>query len=271
MKTRIISGAVGVAILIIVLILHQTFVFPLALAFISTVALLELFRAADCMMYYISMAAAAVYSISVQFFTYYGGTRIANSIMILCILVLFLDFILHHNTMSYTKLTFMLAVTILVSKSLNLLIALLKMNDQFGIVYVILALSLAWIADTGAYFSGTLMGNKKLCPSISPKKTVEGFLGGMITSILIPMLFSFIYGKVADLSVNFLWLACTSILCAAVSVLGDLSASVLKRQRGIKDYGRIMPGHGGVMDRFDSVLFTIPLFYAMVNLFAIYQ
>ena len=74
MKTRIISGAVGVAILIIVLILHQTFVFPLALAFISTVALLELFRAADCMMYYISMAAAAVYSISVPFFTYYGGT-----------------------------------------------------------------------------------------------------------------------------------------------------------------------------------------------------
>ena len=129
---------------------------------------------------------------------------------------------------------------------------------------------MAWISDTGAYFAGTFFGKHKLCPEISPKKTVEGFFGGIVTDIVIMTVFSLIYSLVTGVHVHYWWLIFTAAVCSVISVLGDLSASILKRQQGLKDYGNIMPGHGGVMDRFDSVLFTVPAFYALECMFPIF-
>ncbi len=119
----------------------------------------------------------------------------------------------------------------------------------------------AWATDTFAYFTGYFFGKKKLCPTISPKKTVEGAVGGIIGSIVISLIFmKFIY---PDLLIHGVIIG---FLGSIVGQMGDLTASSFKRYVGIKDYGKIMPGHGGVLDRFDSILFTAPLVYYYILL-----
>ena len=117
-----------------------------------------------------------------------------------------------------------------------------------------IALCIPWVADTLAYFSGFFFGKKKLCPEISPKKTVEGAIGGVLgTGIAAVVVYGFVSGwEIWDLLPVFIG----AMILAVVSIYGDLFASVVKRHFGVKDYGKLFPGHGGIMDRFDS---TIPV------------
>ena len=125
------------------------------------------------------------------------------------------------------------------------------------------------MGDAGAYFVGSAIGKHKLCPDISPKKTVEGAIGGVVTTGIIFVIYAYFYRMVQlsmgvdDFSVNYIVLAVVGMVCAVLGMLGDLSASLVKRQTGIKDFGKLMPGHGGMLDRFDSVLFVAP-FLAIV-------
>lgn len=269
MKVRILSGVIGVALAILVLALHKTFVFPLAVAALICIALYELYHAGNCMHCLISAIAGFVYGAVMPFLQFYGNSSAMIAVSFLCFVAMFAELVLFHDRVSYQEILFIAAVTILVTNSLNLLNAMLHL-DAYGLAYVILALCSAWISDTGAYFVGSFLGKHKLCPEVSPKKTVEGFFGGIAADILVMILFSFVYHFISHAHVHYLWLIFTAIVCAVVSVLGDLSASVLKRQVGIKDFGNIMPGHGGVMDRFDSVLFTIPAFYALECMYPIF-
>ncbi|WZL74879.1 phosphatidate cytidylyltransferase [Clostridiaceae bacterium 35-E11] len=120
----------------------------------------------------------------------------------------------------------------------------------------------AWATDTFAYFTGYFLGSKKLCPNISPKKTVEGALGGIIGSVLSSFLFA--YYVIPELTVHCMIIG---FIGSILGQIGDLTASIFKRQAGIKDYGKIMPGHGGILDRFDSILFTAPAVYYYMILF----
>jgi phosphatidate cytidylyltransferase len=271
MKTRILSGLVAVLLLVIVLILHGTFVYPLCIGLISALAVSELFRADHCTRYTISLLTACVVAVATPIFRYYGLYGWENLVLVVGVMLLFFDFVQHHKARTFYQTAFMMMAMALVTYSMNLLVTLLHMNSKFGLVYVILALCAAWISDTGAYFTGTWIGKRKLCPEISPKKTVEGFLGGIAVDIIVMILVSVIYGWIAGVHVQYLWLIVTAAVCSVAGVLGDLSASLIKRQRNIKDFGKIMPGHGGVMDRFDSVLFTIPVFYACVSAIPIYS
>lgn len=131
-----------------------------------------------------------------------------------------------------------------------------------GSIYIWLVFIIAWGTDTSAYVFGNLFGKKKLCPNLSPNKTIEGSLGG----ILGPVLLTYIFAKY--LKLEHIWkLIPLSIIGSIVAQLGDLSASKIKRISNIKDFGFIIPGHGGVLDRFDSILFTAPLVYYYVNWF----
>lgn len=121
---------------------------------------------------------------------------------------------------------------------------------------------IAWSTDTFAYFGGFLWGNKKLCPKISPKKTIEGAISGIIGSMLVCAIFSYIFFA------NYILIfALLGAVGSVVSQVGDLAASQIKRQVGIKDYGNLIPGHGGILDRFDSVIFTAPVVYYFFILF----
>lgn len=270
MKTRIISGAVAVVILILVLILNRTFVFPLCIGLIAAMAILELFKADKCTKYVISLAAACGGAVLAPFFRFFGLWGWDTFVMVVAVMVMFFDFVKNHKERTFQQTAFMLVSAVFVTYSMNLLVSLLLMSNKFGVMYVILALCAAWISDTGAYFTGTFLGKHKLCPEISPKKTVEGFIGGIAADIVVMLLVSMTYGIIAGVHVQFLWLIFTAAVCSVSGVLGDLCASLIKRQRGIKDFGNIMPGHGGVMDRFDSALFTVPVFFACVSAIPIY-
>jgi len=116
------------------------------------------------------------------------------------------------------------------------------------------------VADSGAYFVGRSLGKHKLAPVVSPKKTVEGAIGGMIVNILGMMLYTFILSECFGFTqVNYFYAAIYGVLGAAASIIGDLTLSVVKRQVGIKDYGNLFPGHGGILDRFDSTMMVAPL------------
>lgn len=125
----------------------------------------------------------------------------------------------------------------------------------------------SWICDTFAYLSGMLLGKHKLAPVLSPKKSIEGAIGGVIGSALVGGLFSYlaIERLYPDQNVTWIFVIITAV-GAIIAQVGDLAASGIKRNEGIKDYGRLIPGHGGIMDRFDSVIFTAPMVYALTLL-----
>ncbi|MBQ8740449.1 MAG: phosphatidate cytidylyltransferase [Clostridia bacterium] len=131
-----------------------------------------------------------------------------------------------------------------------------------GIYYLLLVLNFACVCDMGAYFVGVSMGKTKLCPEISPNKTVEGALGGIISSVIATLIITLCFGYFSKILPAML---ITIPLCV-VGMIGDLFASIIKRKVGIKDYGDLIPGHGGILDRVDSVLFIAPLVYGLMTL-----
>lgn len=140
-----------------------------------------------------------------------------------------------------------------------------------GLYAVFMIFISSWICDTSAYLVGMLLGKHKLTPVLSPKKTIEGAIGGIAGSALIGFLFAYFAIMPSDIAVSktaatpFLF-ALIAASGAVLSQIGDLCASAIKRDMEIKDYGKLIPGHGGVMDRFDSVVFTAPIVYFLTLL-----
>lgn len=139
---------------------------------------------------------------------------------------------------------------------------LILIENSDNSIYIWTVFLTAFGTDIMAYFIGYAIGKHKLCPALSPKKTIEGAIGGIVGSVAFNLVFSLIVFKEFPL-----WLILFSIIGSVVSQLGDLSASLIKRKLGVKDYGKLIPGHGGILDRFDSVLFVAPILYIFLNLF----
>ena len=266
MKQRVISAIVGLCILALVIALFDTVLLNIAVAAIIAMSLYELFSAAGYQKLPVTRL-AIVFGAVVPFFSTALIGKILTLVCFVFALILLCLMIKHYKTVSAEQIGFMLFFSIAISFSLSCFI---YMRDMFGmavgIYAVIVALGGAWLNDTGAYFVGMKFGKHKLAPEISPKKTVEGFWGGIISSIFSQILLAFVYTQICafygvSIEINYAILAIASPFIALVSVVGDLSASAMKRQFGIKDFGNIMPGHGGVMDRFDSVYLNAVLVY----------
>lgn len=283
MKNRLISSAVGIVIALTVFWLHDTLVLPLILAAVADIILFELMRVVRGEQFWLAKSAVFLYGTAEIFLCYLEATGLAEQVALtdgarllllpVCLLMLFLEFLWHHGTFRLEQLCFMGASMYLVPWSLEKLICL-NYYDKNGLFYLILALCGAWIADSGAYFCGVAFGKRKLCPEISPKKTIEGFVGGLISNALVFSLLFWGYAMIWNVSFHLLdavKAALLGLVCAPISVVGDLVFSVIKREKGIKDYGKIMPGHGGLTDRFDSVLFVVPAFYAFVQILPIFK
>lgn len=138
----------------------------------------------------------------------------------------------------------------------------LTRNTQYGVYIVWMILISSWVCDTCAYFVGVTIGRKKIFPVLSPKKSLEGCIGGVIGSAIVGGLYAYLFVEDAIPDQKVLWVIV--FICAAgavMSMVGDLAASAIKRNHDIKDYGKLIPGHGGIMDRFDSVIVTAPMIY----------
>lgn len=134
---------------------------------------------------------------------------------------------------------------------------------ESGLEWTLLTVALVWGTDTGAYFSGRLFGRHKLWPAISPKKTIEGAAGGTILAIVIAILFYYVGNTIQQLSHAII----IGLVIAIVAQLGDFIESAIKRTYNVKDSGRILPGHGGFLDRFDSMIAVFPVMYFMITMF----
>ena len=135
-------------------------------------------------------------------------------------------------------------------------------NFEKGYLYVWLIFIISFCTDTFAYFAGVMFGKHKLIPKISPKKTIEGSIGGISGSIVGCILFGYLF------NLDIILMVCIGSIGSIVAQMGDLFASSIKRYVGIKDYGNLIPGHGGILDRFDSVILVSPFVYFMVRLFS---
>ncbi len=270
MATRIISGVVGAVIALLVLFLHNTIAFPIAAGIVAAVLMVEYLRVNSLFRYRISAIGAIALAAGLPLLTDGLRSRFRLMFSVICVVLVLFDYVRHQMKMSQKSFFTIIAGMLLIAVPMASAVTLNNTHEQHGLAYLVLALGGAWIADTGAYFVGSSMGRHKLCPNISPKKTVEGFVGGIIINVIFFLLFNLIYSAVCKangtaLSVSWVSSVVMGMACAALGTLGDLSASVLKRQLEIKDFGNIMPGHGGLLDRFDSVLLVLPFFCAYVQ------
>lgn len=147
--------------------------------------------------------------------------------------------------------------TLYITLFMSFIILLRNYVGRYGVFAVFL---FSWITDTGAYFTGSLIGKHKLEPELSPKKTVEGAVGGIVLTVIVSAVYMAVMKHFWNIDIHWLFLVASAI-GAVLSEFGDLVASAMKRNLGVKDFGWIFPGHGGMLDRFDSVVFIAPYVY----------
>ncbi|MDQ0214268.1 phosphatidate cytidylyltransferase [Oikeobacillus pervagus] len=175
---------------------------------------------------------------------------------VLMVMLLFLSYmVMTKNRFTFDDVSYYMLVALYIGFGFHYLIE----TREAGIQYVFFALFITWGTDSGAYFIGRSFGKRKLWPEISPKKTIEGFFGGIFTALVIAAIFAFI----ADLDVSMIKLLLATVVLSAFGQMGDLVESALKRHYNVKDSGNILPGHGGILDRTDSWLFVFPLLHIL--------
>lgn len=160
---------------------------------------------------------------------------------------------------SFKDTAFQLFGIIYLGGTLSYLLKIRALPDGFR--YLLLTMLFIWMSDSAAYFTGMLFGKHKLAPALSPKKSIEGSIGGLFFTILLAILLAYIW------HLSLLKLVGMAILVNIFSQLGDLVESAIKRQADIKDSGKLLPGHGGVLDRFDSTFFAMPIVYQYLFFF----
>lgn len=273
MKTRIITSVVGLALLALVMIFYETVFFNLVFAAITLLAIHELFNAFGFTKkesyIYIGFAIMAILVMLSDIPAVASVIKLAGYVFVLFIAICTIR---HFDTVKFPKiaaLTLFSAIVVFCFYSFIFLKQLLP-KAQYGddaTYFVMLILAYAWGGDTFAYFAGRALGKHKLAPVVSPNKTVEGAVGGVLGSMGLGIVITLLYlqfspnplgiGRIHGM--YYLVVALLGGVASVLGIIGDLFASAIKRQSGIKDYGTIFPGHGGILDRFDSVLFVAPL------------
>lgn len=275
MAKRLITAAVGVPIGIFILVLNNAHILAAVTAVLSAIAVFEVLSAAKYTKFKSLTVLSLLFSVVVPISFCYEIIRpYLVAICFAFLILLFAFTIIRHKEVRFEQLGFAALITICVPLAISTIAFFAFRFPEHGFFFVVYTLVVTWVADGGAYFAGTFFGKHKLCPSISPKKTWEGFIGGLITSVIFAVLLGYgyplwdkIFTGEEHFSVNILIVALCAAVCAFLGLLGDLIASLLKRQCGVKDFGNLLPGHGGVMDRFDSVLFTAPFIYLVFQHF----
>ena len=262
MKKRVITGALLIAVSLALVLLSDYIVFPISLSLLAIVAVYEILKVLQSK----SKAALAIpaYILAAVFPTLAYFINKENALPFLLILsasmFVYMTWLMgvsvfSKGRISYTKIAEVFTGVLYITVSFTSLSMMRYINPALGVYMIVLVLAVAWLCDAFAYFVGSLIGKHKLIPEVSPKKTIEGAIGGVVFSMLLCLLYAFLLDKLTEnIEVNYLVIAVSGVILSVVSQLGDLIASLIKREHGVKDYGKIFPGHGGVMDRFDSVL-----------------
>ena len=251
------------AVAIPTLIFSGTLLYPIVMSALSVMAVFEMLRVLG----YAKKPAVVLpaYLIALAFPTaaYFAFTDIIKyavigaSVLFVYLLYLLSLPVLTRGELKITGMSAVFCTTVYVILAFSALSTVRTLDN--GVFYMFIPFICSWVSDVFAYFVGRLFGKHKLIPEISPKKTVEGSIGGIVFAVLAMLLFGFIVDSFFDaITVNYLVLGLMGFVLSIISQIGDLIASSLKREYGVKDYSNLLPGHGGIADRFDSI-FAISL------------
>lgn len=258
MKTRIIAGAVLLPLLLAVVLLLPKFCTAILFGIMAAIGARELLTSTGLT----EQPRLPMYGMIMAFFVVlWSSMWTVYSLLLLGVFsmfcVLFAELLIFHKELSLEKI----AITFMAGWVIPFLLgAVVRIHNQlFGRVFILLPFVIAFSSDTFAYFAGRFFGRHKLAPVISPNKTVEGLFGGLLGAVLGVALYCLVMDKVIHLQVQYLYVPVYGVLGSLGAVFGDLCFSAIKRQTGIKDYGNLIPGHGGILDRFDSMVVVAPL------------
>lgn len=266
MKIRVITATVMVALIIPFFVYSNTVAFTILISLLSAVGVYEMQKCIGIERNVYVFFPTVVFSIAVPFILKCAvgeeNDRLAYVFILSFILVIYMLIasVFSKKKLSVDSAALSALTTVYIVFGLSAII-LLRESENGEYIYF-LSFIIPWTTDTFAYFGGKFFGKHKLIPEVSPKKTVEGAVSGTVCSMLITILYGFIIGKVSDsVTPNYMAITIVTILVSALSQCGDLIMSLIKRRFGIKDFGKLFPGHGGVLDRFDSIICTAAFLY----------
>lgn len=272
MKTRITTGVIGALLMILAIILRTTIVFNIFIGIITVIAMIEAQVTTKLVSNSNLVILSCIYAFTCGFIPLFGFMPSGLVITAIYIFASLLIVLTSAKESNVYQAFYSIAITLGVSLGITSIIYLSDLDITKSYMYiksdslffVILALAGAWLGDTGAYFIGSKYGKKKIAPNVSPNKTLEGVFGSILSTVIGVLILGLIW-NIAVLDDNsyiqFGWLILISALCPLIGLIGDLFFSYIKRSVNIKDYGKIMPGHGGILDRFDSVILVSPFIY----------
>lgn len=258
MKTRIIAAVVLLPIFLVILLLCPAWATAALVAGMAAVAAYELLYTCGFVKKVRIVAYTAVVAALVVVWSYFGCPKLwGMGLGFVYLLALCCELLAANTELEFKNVCVAVVSAFLIPFAMAALVRIRCM--ELGKYYLVASLILAFTSDSGAYFVGCFFGKHKLAPVISPKKTVEGLVGGAVSCILFMLIYGLVLQNAFHLSVNYYFCALYGLMGTFASVAGDLVFSVIKRQTGIKDYGNLMPGHGGVLDRFDSTVIVAPM------------
>lgn len=270
MKTRVITG-IGIFVVAVLLVVLAPFtpIFCIGMSVLAVMASFELLRVFGIHNDWHISAPSYLLAAALPFAAYFvtDETRVKFILIEAAIIFIYLVYLLGAAVFSHKKIKFVLVAAVFMAlvyvivsfTSLSLLMYVNKGLFYFGVIIIS-----SWGCDAGAYFIGCKFGKHKLIPDVSPNKSVEGAIGGVLVSIVLNVLYGFVVSSLGGAKVEYLSLALLGLVLSIVAMVGDLIASLIKREYGIKDYSNLLPGHGGIVDRFDSV-FPIATFLLMMS------
>lgn len=263
-KTRLMSSIVLVIIMVSAIFAGPV-VFSLLFGTISLIGMMELYKIYGFHKNELGFAGylcAILFDIAV----YFNYDNIANVVSILAIMVILSLYVFEFPKFDSKQIMAAYFGFIYVAVMLSFVFRIRAMQD--GILLIWLVFICSWINDTCAYAVGVLIGKHKMTPKLSPKKSYEGAIGGIVGTAIVAALYGYIFRDSFTLITNPSVAFAIACSCGAfISIIGDLAASAIKRNHDVKDYGKLIPGHGGILDRFDSIIMVAPVIYWIISLF----
>ena len=258
MKTRVLAAVALLPLLIVCILFLPKICTAILFGAAGAIGAYELLYCTGHVKHPRLVAYAAVSAFAMSLWSWSGQSQAFLSLLVVAVFAAYFGEMMgSHIKLGFDKIAMCMVAALVVPYLLTSVVRILAM--RLGRYYIVIPFLMAFLPDTGAYFAGRTFGRHKLAPVISPKKTVEGVIGGTVSGVLGMLLYTLIMDLAFDMQVNYLYAVVFGLVSAGGGVFGDLCFSVIKRQTGIKDYGNLIPGHGGVLDRFDSMMVVGPL------------
>jgi len=258
MITRILAAVVLLPLLLIIVLVLPKVCTAVLFGLMAALAAYELMQGTKLVTHTRLTVYAMVLAFLVPIWGFFGQVYAWGLMGILVfVALLYMELLISKGKMPYANLAITCMAGVVVPFLFTAIVRIFA--TEKGIYLIFIPFVLAFVSDTGAYFAGKFLGKHKLAPVVSPNKTIEGVIGGVLATVLGMIIYCLIMQFGFQLQVDYLYAVIYGMVGAMTGVFGDLSFSAVKRQVGIKDYGNLIPGHGGILDRFDSMTLIAPL------------